>query len=262
MTGPPPARLVAPSRGSVWTTRTVAWYERANAWSDYARRVLDVIAPLVADCRSALDVGAGFGALALPLAERLRQVTALEPSPPMATALRRGASRRGLGNVTVIQAAWGEVELEPHDLVICAHVGSLLHPGSPFLADVGLAARRGVALVRDTPGGDDKFFFSELYPILLGRTYERCNGAAATVGALDPLGVNAAATAIEYRSDQPFDSLDDACEFWTTHLGRDDAQARAFLREFLADRLRREGDRWIAPYRKRALVVHWRVPQP
>jgi hypothetical protein len=66
-------------------------------------------------------------------------------------------------------------------------------------------------------------------------------------------------TPIEYRSDQPFDSLDEACEFWTTHLGRDDAPTRAFLHEFLAGRLRREGDQWVAPYGKRALVLHWRV---
>lgn len=255
----PLARSRATPPGAVWTGQTVAWYERANEQSDYARRVLDVIAPLVAECRSALDVGAGFGALALPLARRLQQVTALEPSPPMAAALRRAAARGGFGNVTVIEAAWGEVELKPHDLVVCAHVGPLLQPDSPFLAEIGRVAERGVALVRDTPGGDDKFFFSELYPFLLGRPYGRCDGAAETLEALDKLGVTVEAIPIEYRSDQPFDSLDEACEFWTTHLGRDDTQTRAFLRDFLASRLQREGDQWIAPYRKRALVIHWRV---
>lgn len=252
---------MAPSRprGAVWTERTVAWYERANAASDYARCVLDVIAPLVADCGSALDVGAGFGALALPLARRLLHVTALEPSLPMAAALRRAASRAGLDNVRVIEAAWGEVELQPHDLVLCAHVGPLLGPGSPFLATVGRLARRGVVLVRDAPGGNDKFFFSELYPLLLGRAYGRCDGAAETIGALDAVGVPTRAITIEYRSDQPFDNLDEACEFWATHLGRHDAQARAFLRDFLARRLRRVGNRWIAPYRKRATVISWRV---
>src|SRR5512145_455229 len=179
----PLARSRATPPGAVWTGQTVAWYERANEQSDYARRVLDVIAPLVAECRSALDVGAGFGALALPLARRLQQVTALEPSPPMAAALRRAAARAGFGNVTVIEAAWGEVELKPHDLVVCAHVGPLLQPDSPFLAEIGRVAERGVALVRDTPGGDDKFFFSELYPFLLGRPYGRCDGAAETLEA-------------------------------------------------------------------------------
>ena len=127
---------------------------------------------------------------------------------------------------------------------------------------LGRAASRGVALVRDTPGGNDKFFFAELYPMLLGRPYERNGGAAETVGAIGALGVAATQSPVEYSSDQPFDSLDEACDFWMTYLGRDDARARALLCEFLARRLRRDGDRWIAPYRKRALVIHWRVPQP
>jgi precorrin-6B methylase 2 len=83
----------------------VAWYERANRISDYAPTVIAVIEPLLAACRSPLDVGAGFSALAVPLARRLERVTALEASPLMAAALRRAAARQGLDNVDVVEAA-------------------------------------------------------------------------------------------------------------------------------------------------------------
>jgi hypothetical protein len=63
---------------------------------------------------------------------------------------------------------------------------------------------------------------------------------------------------VEYRSDQPFRSLAEACAFWMTHMGLSDAAARRALREFLAPRLRRDGRDWIAPYRKRAAVLSWR----
>ena len=69
-------------------------------------------------------------------------------------------------------------------------------------------------------------------------------------------------TTIEYQSDQPLESLDEACDFWTTYLRRDDRATRRFLRQFLAARLRREGNRWVAPYRKRAVVIWWRVRGP
>jgi SAM-dependent methyltransferase len=249
----------ASPRGEVWTERTVGWYERANARSDYAERVFAAATDLLAGCRSALDVGAGFGALALPLARRLERVTALEPSRPMAAALRRAIGRQSLDNVAVVEAAWGDVAVGPHDLVVCAHVGPLLRGGSRFLADVGQVARRGVLLVSDTSGGDDKFFFSELYPRLLGRPYERCCQDEAMLAALRKLGVEPAVTTIAYRSDQPLESLDEACDFWMTYMGLDKPEARLWLRAFLAGRLRREGQGWLAPFRKRATVIRWDV---
>jgi len=246
-------------RGEVWTERTVAWYERANARSDYAERVFAAAADLLATCRSALDVGAGFGALALPLARRLERVTALEPSRPMAAALRRAVTRQSLDNVAVVEAAWGDVPMVPHDLVVCAHVGPLLRPESRFLSEVGRVARRGVVLVRDTRGDDDKFFFSELYPLLLGRPYERCCQDTEMLAALRELGLEPTVTTIEYHSDQPFESLDEACDFWMTYMGLESPGARSWLRAFLADRLRREGQGWLAPFRKRATVIQWDV---
>jgi len=256
---------VRAARGRDWTARTVAWYERAIARSDYALRVLAAAAPLLGRARSALDVGAGFGALALPLARRLERVTALEPAPAMAAALRRAIAREGLGNVAVLERAWEAGPAEPHDLVVCAHVGPLLGRGSRFLEAVTGVARRGVILVRDAPGGDAKFFFSELYPVLRGRAYGDSRGRhdVETLDALAALGVRPAVVPIEYDSDQPFASLDEAVEFWTTWMDLSGPAAGAYLREFLARRLVRRGDEWIAPYRKRAVVVWWRTgPDP
>lgn len=255
-------RVMSPTatkKQGFWTDRKVAWYERANARSDYAARVFGAVQALLDDCRTALDVGAGFGALALPLARRLERVTALEPAPAMVQALRRAAARNGADNLTILEAAWGEVEVGPHDLLLCAHVGPLLGRGSAFLAAITAHARRGVVLVRDVPGGEDKFFFRELYPVLLGREYERCCDYQETVGELEAAGVSLEMTPIEYASDQPFDSLEEACDFWMEYMELSGAEARAYLRDALARRLRRHGEEWIAPFRKRAMVIHWRT---
>lgn len=245
----------------MWNARTVAWYRRANERSDYAEKFLGAIPDLLARSRTALDVGAGFGALALPLACLLDRVTAVEPSPAMAAALRDAAARAGLDNVTVIEAAWDEASVPAHDLVVCAHVSPLLRSGASFLAGLGSGkiATRGVALVRDAPGGDDKFFFGELYPALLGRPYERSCRGDETAGALGQLGVRPALTTIEYRSDQPFESLEEACDFWMEYMGLEGPEPRAYLRRFLAARLRCEDGEWIAPFRKRAVVINWTV---
>jgi SAM-dependent methyltransferase len=221
--------------------------------------VLGAVADLIDTCRSALDVGAGFGALAVPLARRLLRVTALEPAPAMAAALRRQIEGAGLRNVAVVPARWGDTPVDRHDLVLCAHVGPLLRADSVFLREVSDVAVRGVVLVHDSPGGDDKFFFHELYPALLGRPYERDRDDGTLVRLLRALGIDPTVAVVEYRSDQPFASLDEACDFWMTYMGLDGPDVGAFLRDFLAARLVREAGGWRAPFRKRVRVLSWRV---
>lgn len=250
-------------RTGFWTERTVAWYARANDRSDYADVVLGVVPDLLEGCRSALDVGAGFGALALPLARKLPRVTAVEPAPAMARALRQAAAGEGLAHLAMIEAPWRAGLVPPHDLVACAFVSDLLRAGAPFLADAPTLARRRVLLVRDAPGGQDKFFFGELYPLLLGRPYaQRPPDHQGTVDALRALGVRPEVHLVEYSSDQPFDSLDEACDFWMTYMDLQGEAPRAVLRDFLGRRLVREGPRWIAPYRKRAAVITWAPGKP
>jgi SAM-dependent methyltransferase len=243
--------------GGFWSARTVAWYQRALARSDYATQVLGVIDQQLTEAASVLDVGAGCGALALPLAERIPRVTALEPAPAMAAALRAEAGRRGLRRLTVVEAAWGEVALPPHDLVLCAHVGELTRPGAPFLGDAARWARRWVVVVRDREPESDKLFFRELYPALLGRSYGGGSDYGAMLDDLADLGVHPEIVALDYRSDQPFADLDEACDFYEVYLGASGPEARGFLRNFLAARLVREPEGWVAPYSKRAVVLRW-----
>lgn len=241
----------------------MGWYRRAAERGDYAARVLEAVGAALGPCRSGLDVGAGCGALTIPLACRLREITALEPSPAMARGLRRWAAEAGLGNVAVVEAAWGEVSLRPRDLVLCAHVGGLLRGDSPFLREVGGMARRLVVLVRDITAaqGGDKFFFGELYPALLGRPYEHRCQTEDTLAGLRRLGIRPAVTEIVYRSDQPFADLAEACDFWMTYLGLSDPRSRAYLEGFLRERLMRHDGGWIAPFRKRAAVMAWAPPR-
>jgi hypothetical protein len=121
-----------------------------------------------------------------------------------------------------------------------------------------------VGLVRDAapePGEvRDKFFFGELYPRLLGRPYATgCPDPMETVERLHALGVTPDVTPIRYDSGQPFDDLDEACDFWEAYLCLSPGAQRPFLRGFLAERLVRDGSGWLAPYSKRALVIAWRV---
>jgi 16S rRNA G527 N7-methylase RsmG len=62
-----------------------------------------------------LDVGAGAGRFALPLALRCKHVTAVEPPPSMGETLRHLAAEAGIANVTLVASPWDEAEVEPTD---------------------------------------------------------------------------------------------------------------------------------------------------
>ena len=102
-----------------------------------------------------LDIGAGAGRYALPLALRVREVIAVEPSPSMRRALRTGMGEHGIGNIRVVPAAWpaglDELgELPAADVALIAHVGYDIEEIGPFLDALEAATRRrGVAILTD-----------------------------------------------------------------------------------------------------------------
>ena len=94
-----------------------------------------------------LDIGAGAGRYALPLALRVREVIAVEPSASMRNALRSGASEHGIGNVRLVGAPWPEAldELgEPPvaEVALAAHVGYDIEAIGPFLDAMEAAVSR------------------------------------------------------------------------------------------------------------------------
>jgi SAM-dependent methyltransferase len=72
-----------------------------------------------------LDIGAGPGTLAIPLAAKVREVTAVEPGSGMIAALKDRAALEGITSITCIQKRWEDVDpgrdlAGPYDLVIAS----------------------------------------------------------------------------------------------------------------------------------------------
>lgn len=89
-----------------------------------------------------LDVGAGGGRYALPLALVVREVVAIDPSPAMLGALRDDAAADGITNVRVIGARWPMPELPRGDVGLFAHVGYDIADIGPFIDALESSARR------------------------------------------------------------------------------------------------------------------------
>ena len=94
-----------------------------------------------------LDVGAGGGRFALPLALTCRTVTAVEPSPSMCSALRQALLEYNIGNVSIVEAGWLEACVEPADIVLCSHVVYGIEDIEPFVRKMDNCAGRLVVTV-------------------------------------------------------------------------------------------------------------------
>lgn len=90
---------------------------------DRCAQTLTVISSLIRIGDSLLDVGAGTGRLAQPLAHCVGHVTALDRTPALLEILRRQASTYRIESLTVLDADWETAELAAHEVVLAA--GSL-----------------------------------------------------------------------------------------------------------------------------------------
>jgi SAM-dependent methyltransferase len=242
-----------------WTPRRARWFSQAVEISDFPAQTLRALEPILADCRSVLDVGAGVGALTVPLARSVERVTALEPSPAMLEELREKLARHRLANVTCIAARWGEAEITPHDLLLVANVAPIFQDLLPFVAAAERLTPRAIALVRNVGSGAEKFYFGDLYPLLLGRPYPSREDYLGTVTLLHGLGIHANVQIITYRFDQPFEDFQEAVDFWTHEMRLTEPEQTRRLQRFLETKLQRVGPGLLAPMRRQSAVIWWWV---
>lgn len=118
-----------------------------------------------------LDIGAGPGAFTLPLAQRAREVVALEPSKGMVAILKKTIQRNQLQNTRILEKTWQEVDLKKEGLEKNFHlVFASMSPGikslemveKAFLASKQYCFFSGFAGWRESP------VWKELWPQIFG----------------------------------------------------------------------------------------------
>jgi SAM-dependent methyltransferase len=125
-----------------WDRRACSYARSTHGRSD---EFVGVLAPYLSPRKTLIDVGAGTGRHATPLAERVEWVTAVEPSEGMRAQI---APR---DNMTVVASTWEDAEVASADLVICSHVMYGVADPVPFVDKMQRAARERVfVMMRET----------------------------------------------------------------------------------------------------------------
>lgn len=106
---------------------------------------LDALLALARPDETWLDIGAGGGRYALPLALAVRDVIAVDPSPGMIAVLRESMSEQQIANVRIVEGRWPAAATEHDvqaDVAFIAHVGYDVEQIGPFLDTMEQSARR------------------------------------------------------------------------------------------------------------------------
>ncbi len=168
-----------------------------------------------------LDIGAGPGNWALPLAETGAQVTALEPAAAMLEILHSRAKAAGTQGIKVHQATWQEIDLDcegwrsAYDLVFAS-----MTPGvdGPEMLEKMIAASQGFCYLSAFAGKHWQEWYGELWQKLFDEEL-----SAHINDIIHPFNL---VYAMGYRPELRFESWDrkiswpraKAIEDFTTHL--------------------------------------------
>ncbi|HEX5013590.1 MAG TPA: hypothetical protein VFV72_05450 [Candidatus Limnocylindrales bacterium] len=185
-----------------------------------------------------LDIGAGAGRYALPLAAHVREVVAVEPSVSMRNALRTGVEEHGIANIRIVAGAWPAAlaslgELPAAETALIAHVGYDIEEIGPFIdAMERSASRLCVAMLTDQSPASvaDPF-----WPIVHGMERVPLPAMPELVELLRAKGRSTEIRRVE-RAPRTFDSFDGLATFvrrqlWIEEGGEKDGRFRSALAE-------------------------------
>jgi len=192
----------------------------ADLWSNFAqqfkadpRRTDDVLVNhlrrVIAPGQTILDVGAGGGRLALPLALDASKMIAVEPSPSMCRVLREAAAEYNVPNVDVVESGWLDAQVDRADVAVCAHVLYVIQDIEAFVRKLEEHAGRVLVIMFQGPPQ------SQFYPL-----WERVHGVPRLplpslpefLDVLEQLGVEPDVDVVHTERNRGFESLEAASE--------------------------------------------------
>jgi len=224
--------------------------------SGYVEEILDRLDLTPED--SLLDVGAGTGALAIPLARRVKRLTALDQSPYMLDIILDKAKKENLSNIITINKDWTKIrageDIKQHDVVL---VSRSLPSGEDIISSLELinnAARRSCYITWKADSSDR--LESELCK-LLGIEYHSFPDYIVLCNLLYSMGIRANVELFRTHGKRVFRSLEEAyIQIVRSHLVKDE-DTRKRIMDFLSAKLVHEDGDYCQPRSVLWALVWW-----
>lgn len=229
------------------------WNKRAPSFAEHAREssyVTDFVR--ITDLPpewSVLDVGCGAGTLAIPLAPRVRRITALDFSENMLALLSEKCREKGLHNVTTSHLSWEDdwigAGIGRHDVAIASR-SLVVEDLSGAIRKLSSMARRRViisSLVGDGPF-DRRIFRA------IGRDLDRGPDYICVYNLLHQMGIYADVTFVGNSGEarKTFTGIDDALQGYRWMIGEMTDEEEEKLRGYLENHLEKTDFGYVLDY--------------
>lgn len=240
-------------------------YDR-NARSEYDDRVRTTIAALgITRGSRVLDIGAGPGTLAIPLAPHVKEITAVEPGAGMVEILKVHAERDGIHNITCVQKTWEEVDPSgdlagPYDIVI-ASLSLTMHDIREALAKMDATCSGSVHLFWfvDLPFWEK--MYADLWEPLHGSPYYAGPKADCLFGVLYQMGIYPDVTMLPLSKEYRFGNREEMLAFFRKRFGAKTPEQERIVDAYVTPRIRQQGDEVVVSGDSTFAHVQWKKRQ-
>jgi ubiquinone/menaquinone biosynthesis C-methylase UbiE len=229
-----------------WNKRENAERYDSTSRIEYDERIERTIHGLDIKKKSwVLDIGAGPGTLAIPLASRVKEITAIEPGEGMTAILSERMKKDGITTITIIRKRWEDI-IPANDLA--GQYDVVIASLSLTMEDIRLALRKMDAVSRgsvylfwfvDMPFWER--MYADLWEPLHGLPYYPGPKADCLFGVLYQMGIYANVEMRPLKKEYRFTTKDEMIAFFRRRFNVTRPEQEQVLNDYLRPLIRTEG---------------------
>lgn len=230
---------------------------------DNWRRSRETIAKLeITPASRVLDIGAGPGTLAIPLAQTVERVTAVEPSSAMLECLNENIRATGLANIKPVPKLWDDIDLHhdlelPYDVVIASY--SLgMSDLAEALTKMNEATSKYAYIYWFADPSPWERNYAELWEELHGMAFTRKGKADIIFNLLYQMGIYANVDIYPEESEFRYSGIEEAVADQRYGFNVTSEAQEAILRKFLIRKLQAEDGQYVLRGVSHRAGIWWR----
>lgn len=206
-----------------------------NTYPDKIIELIEKKIEIIGDNNSSiLEIGAGTGALAIPLAKKGFKITAVDSSINMYESLIERISEKGVENIECVLAPWENVKFGEYDYIISAFCSNNFILGK-YIDKLLRESKRGAFIIIHRERSRRNFKRNDLMREL-GREAKHYNVIGSDLREIfDRRNINYEKIDCDLKLHQRFNCIGEAVEFITDHFVIKGDNDKRITEEFVAD---------------------------